>query len=150
LLALGRDSIWLHHFVAPAVEFHTPLTFFGGLRGGRGVDLKKGGIFPVVHGIRAMAIEHGLECTSTFDRIDELIERGALSTSLGTDLRQAFAIMLRLRLGQQLEAVHEGEVPSNDVQIRQMRRLDRDLLRDALRVVRDFQSLLSARYRRGM
>lgn len=150
LLALGRDSIWLHHFVAPAVEFHTPLTFFGGLRGGRGVDLKKGGIFPVVHGIRAMAIEHGLESTSTFDRIDELIERGALSASLGTDLRQAFAIMLRLRLGQQLEAVHEGEVPSNDVQIRQMRRLDRDLLRDALRVVRDFQSLLSARYRRGM
>ena len=150
LLGLGRDSIWLHHFVAPAVEFHTPLTFFGGLRGGGGVDIKKGGIFPVVHGVRAMAIQQGLECTSTFDRIDELMEAGALSAELGTDLRQAFAIMLRLRLGQQLEATREGEVPSNDVQIREMRRLDRDLLRDALRVVRDFQTFLSARFRRGM
>ena len=147
---LGRDTIWLHHFVAPAVEFHTPLTFFGGLRGGDGVDLKKGGIFPVVHGVRVLATEQGLESTSTFDRIDELIAAGALSRSLGTDLRQAFAIMLRLRLGQQLEAVQEGVVPSNDVNIRQMRRLDRDLLRDALRVVRDFQTFLSARYRRGM
>jgi len=31
-----------------------------------------------------------------------------------------------------------------------MRRLDRDLLRDALRVVKDFQSFLSSRYRRGV
>jgi CBS domain-containing protein len=55
-----------------------------------------------------------------------------------------------LRLGQQLDAVREGEVPTNDVQIGQMRRLDRELLRDALRVVKDFQSFLSTRYRRGV
>jgi CBS domain-containing protein len=151
LLGLGRDSIWLHHFVAPAVEFHTPLTLFGGLRGGGSpVDLKKGGIFPVVHGVRALAVQQGLRSTSTFDRIDELTERGALSAELGTDLRQAFAIMLRLRLGQQLEAVREGEVPGNEVRIGRLRRLDRDLLRDALRVVKEFQSFLSARYRRGL
>jgi CBS domain-containing protein len=149
MLGLGRDAIWLHHFVAPAVEFHTPLTFFGGLRG-RDVDLKKGGIFPVVHGVRAMSIQQALECTSTFDRIDELMQHGALSATLGTDLRQAFAIMLRLRLGQQLDAAREGEIPSNDVEIEQLRRLDRDLLRDALRVVRDFQTFLAARFRRGM
>jgi CBS domain-containing protein len=97
-----------------------------------------------------MAVQQGLRSTSTFDRIDELMERGALSAELGTDLRQAFAIMLRLRLGQQLEAVREGEVPSNEVRIGRLRRLDRDLLRDALRVVKEFQSFLSARYRRGL
>jgi len=151
LLALGRDALWLHQFVVPALEFHTPLTLFGGLRGrGSAVDLKKGGIFPVVHGVRLMAIEHGLRCTSTFDRIDALVAQGALSSQLGTDLRQAFGIMLRLRLGQQLDAVREGEVPTNDVQIGQMQRLDRELLRDALRVVKDFQSFLSTRYRRGV
>jgi len=150
LLALGRDALWLHQFVLPAVEFHTPLTLFGGLRGGSRVDLKKGGIFPVVHGVRVMAVERGLRCTSTFDRIDALAAQGALSTELGTDLRQAFAIMLRLRLGQQLDALREGEAATNEVRIGQMRRLDRDLLRDALRIVKDFQSFLSARYRRGV
>ncbi len=150
LLALGRDALWLHQFVLPAVEFHTPLTLFGGLRGGSRVDLKKGGIFPVVHGVRVMAVERGLRCTSTFDRIDALSAQGALSAELGTDLRQAFAIMLRLRLGQQLDALREGEAATNEVRIGQMRRLDRDLLRDALRIVKDFQSFLSARYRRGV
>ncbi|MCM2312787.1 MAG: DUF294 nucleotidyltransferase-like domain-containing protein, partial [Steroidobacteraceae bacterium] len=151
LLALGGDSFWLHHFVAPAIEFNTPLTMFGGLRGkGSPVDLKKGGIFPVVHGVRVLAMEHGLRCTSTFDRIDALAAAGALSTELGTDLRQAFGIMLRLRLGQQLDAVREGEVPTNEVRIGAMRRLDRDLLRDALRIVKDFQSFLSSRYRRAV
>jgi len=151
LLALGRDALWLHQFVLPAIEFNTPLTLFGGLRGkGSAVDLKKGGIFPVVHGVRLMAIEQGLRCTSTFDRIDALVVQGALSAELGTDLRQAFGIMLRVRLGQQLEAAREGEVPTNEVQVGRMRRLDRELLRDALRVVKDFQSLLSSRYRRGV
>ena len=151
LLALGRDALWLHQFVLPAIEFSTPLTLFGGLRGkGSAVDLKKGGIFPVVHGVRLMAVERGLRCTSTFDRIDALVGAGALSTQLGTDLRQSFAIMLRVRLGQQLEAVREGEVPANEVQLGRMRRLDRELLRDALRIVKDFQSFLSSRYRRGV
>jgi len=151
LLALGRDALWLHQFVVPAIEFHTPLTLFGGLRGkGSAVDLKKGGIFPVVHGVRLMAIEAGLRCTSTFDRIDALVAQGALSAELGTDLRQAFGIMLRVRLGQQLDAARDGEVPTNEVQVGRLRRLDRDLLRDALRIVKDFQSLLSSRYRRGV
>jgi CBS domain-containing protein len=58
--------------------------------------------------------------------------------------------MLRVRLGQQLEAVREGEVPANEVQLGRMRRLDRELLRDALRIVKEFQSFLSSRYRRGV
>jgi len=58
--------------------------------------------------------------------------------------------MLRVRLGQPLEAAREGEVPRNEVDLGRMRRLDRDLLRDALRVVKDFQSFLAARYRRGV
>jgi CBS domain-containing protein len=151
LLAFGQDALWLHQFVVPAIQFHTPLTLFGGLRGrGSPVDLKKGGIFPVVHGVRVMAMQRGLRVTSTFDRIDALVEEGALSEQLGTDLRQAFAIMLRTRLGQQLEALREGEVPTNEVGIDRLRRLDRDLLRDALRIVKDFQSVLSSRYRKGV
>jgi CBS domain-containing protein len=151
LLKLGKNSLWMHHFVTPAVEFQTPLLMFSGLRGrSSGVDLKKGGIFPVVHGVRTLAVENGLHVTSTFDRIDELVDCGGLSERLGTDLRQAYSIMLRVRLGQQLEAVREGEVPGNTVRMSKLRRLDRDLLRDALRVVRDFQNFLSAHFRRGI
>jgi CBS domain-containing protein len=73
-----------------------------------------------------------------------------LSGSLGANLRQSYAIMLRLRLGRQLEELREGEVPTNRVRMASLRRLDRDLLRDALGVVREFQAFLSSRYHRGI
>jgi len=151
LRAFAKNDLWMHHMVAPALEFQTPLRLFGGLLGRSSpVDLKKGGIFPVVHGVRTLALQHALEETSTFERIDGLIEREALSATLGSDLRQSYAIMLRLRLGQQLDALAEGETPGNSVRLSEMRRLDRDLLRDALGVVRDFQRFLSARYGHGL
>jgi CBS domain-containing protein len=151
LLAFGEKDVWLHHFVAPALEFQTPLRLFGGLLGRSSpVDLKKGGIFPVVHGVRTLALQQALAETSTFERIDALIEQGALSGALGADLRQSYAIMLRLRLGQQLEAVARDEKPDNSVKLSEMRRLDRDLLRDSLGVVREFQRFLSARYGHGI
>jgi CBS domain-containing protein len=151
LREFGRNELWMHHFVAPALEFQTPLRLFAGLLGRSApVDLKKGGLFPVVHGVRTLALELELAETSTFARIDALIDGGALSPTLGADLRQAYAIMLRLRLGQQLEAMREGEVPGNTVRLETLRRLDRDLLRDALGVVREFQRSLSTRYRHGL
>ena len=151
LLEFGQNELWMHHFVAPALEFQTPLRLFSGLLGrGAPVDVKKGGIFPVVHGVRTLALQHRLTETSTFERIDALMAAGALSPTLGTDLRQAYAIMLRLRLGQQLEAVSEGEVPGNTVQLAALRRLDRDLLRDSFGVVREFQRSLSSRFRHGL
>lgn len=151
LHAFRENDVWMHHFVAPALEFQTPLRLFGGLLGRSSpVDLKKGGIFPVVHGVRTLALQHALTETSTFERIDTLLELGALSETLGADLRQSYAIMLRLRLGQQLEALASGEAPDNSVKLSEMRRLDRDLLRDALGVVRDFQRFLSSRYGHGI
>ena len=124
---------------------------FSGLLGrGAPVDLKKGGIFPVVHGVRTLALQRRLAETSTLERIDSLMASGDLSATLGTDLRQAYAIMLRLRLGQQLEAASEGEVPGNTVNLASLRRLDRDLLRDAFGVVREFQRSLASRYRHGL
>jgi CBS domain-containing protein len=151
LFGFGENEVWMHHFVAPALEFQTPLRLFSGLLGRSApVDVKKGGIFPVVHGVRTLALKHRLAEASTFERIDALMDSGALSATLGADLRQAYAIMLRLRLGQQIEAVSEGEVPGNTVQLDALRRLDRDLLRDAFGVVREFQRSLSSRFGHGL
>ena len=46
---------------------------------GDALDLKKGGIFPIVHGVRALAIEHRLSETGTAARIERLAEAGALT-----------------------------------------------------------------------
>jgi CBS domain-containing protein len=150
LSQLGSDQIWLHHFVRPAIESHTPLTLRNPFGRDPAVDIKRGGIFPVVHGLRVLAVEHGLECTNSFERASQLGARGVLSAQLADDIQQGLSVMLRLRLGQQLESAQEGVLPDNRIHLGRLRRLDRDLLRDALRVVRDFQSFLGAHYRHGL
>jgi len=150
LSTLGRNQIWLHHFVRPAIEFHTPLTLRNPFGRDPAVDLKRGGIFPVVHGLRVLSVEAGLPVTNSFERAIQLGERGVLSSQLAADVQQALAVMLRLRLGQQLETVQDGVVPDNRVQLGKLRRLDRDLLRDALRVVKEFQDFLGSHYRHGL
>ena len=66
LSKLGRNQIWLHHFVRPAIEFHTPLTLRNPFGRDPAVDIKRGGIFPVVHGLRVLSFEAGLAVTNSF------------------------------------------------------------------------------------
>ncbi len=150
LSRLGRNQIWLHHFVRPAIEFHTPLTLRNPFGRDPAVDIKRGGIFPVVHGLRVLSVEAGLSVTNSFERAIQLGDKGVLSSQLAADVQQALAVMLRLRLGQQLETAQEGVVPDNRIHLGKLRRLDRDLLRDALRVVKEFQDFLGSHYRHGM
>ncbi|WP_058835873.1 putative nucleotidyltransferase substrate binding domain-containing protein [Luteimonas abyssi] len=140
LMSLGQDDILLHHLAASALDFTTPLTFFGRVRGGaHGIDLKKGGIFPVVHGLRCLALRHGIAATDSIERCEALAARALLPADLGRDLPQALNVFHRMRLDAQLAALEAGRSPDNHVDIGQLRRLDRELLRDALHVVKDFR-----------
>jgi CBS domain-containing protein len=142
---LGQE-IALRSFADPAVRFHTPLSWFGRIKGGEtGTDLKKGAIFPVVHGLRALALANGVSERNSFRRAESLIRMGQLSEGFGKDLQQALAVCLRLRLAAQLDVESNG-LPDNRIRVEQLRRLDRELLRDALRVVNDFQDHLKQRF----
>ena len=140
LMALGQDEILMHHLAAGALEFGAPLNFFGRVRGGaEGIDLKKGGIFPVVHGLRCLALRHGIAATGSLERCAALVARDALPGDLGRDLPQALDVFQRMRLDAQLEALAQGRQADNRVETGRLRRLDRELLRDALHVVKAFR-----------
>lgn len=138
-----RSDVVLHHFAAAALSFSTPLTLFGHLKAGdHGTDIKKGGVFPIVHGLRALALKHGVPDRNSFRRAIAVAEAGGLSAELSRDLRQSLAVFMRLRLGQQIEAHRRGEAPDNYLRVSELRRLDRELLRDALGVVDSFKGVL--------
>lgn len=140
LMALGQDEILMHHLARATLDFGPPLTFFGRMRDDvRGTDLKKGGIFPVVHGLRCLALRHGIADTRSIARCEALAARGQLPRELGRDLPQALNVFQRMRLEAQLAALDAGGVPDNRVDTGRLRRLDRELLRDALHVVKDFR-----------
>lgn len=140
LMALGSDGILMHHLAGATLRFDTPLTFFGRVRGdAQGIDLKKGGIFPVVHGLRCLALRHGIRATGSIERCEALVGAGHLPHGLGRDLPQVLNVFQRMRLEAQLATLDHGRIPDNHVDTGGLRRLDRELLRDALHVVKEFR-----------
>ena len=147
LMALGQEQQLMHHLAKATLNFDTPLTLLGNVKAeARGTDLKKGGIFPVVHGLRCLALREGVTARNSFQRCEALARGAALPAGLGRDLPQALSVFHRLRLDAQLAALHDGRTPDNFVVVEQLRRLDRELLRDALRVVKDFRQHVRASF----
>ncbi len=146
---LQDNDVFFSHFAKASLEFDTPLTFFGGLKSkGHGIDIKKGAIFPIVHGIRTMALQHRVLETNTFRRIDALIEADALRKNQGRDLGEALSIFIQIRLQQQMERFDNedfNESP-NLIIIDELDRLDKDLLRESLHVVKEFKKHLALKY----
>ncbi len=146
---LQDDSSFYMRFARAVEQFDTPLGLFAQLLtkerdGVDSLDLKKGGIFPIVHGVRAYALEAGLHDTNTFDRLTQLADRGALDTNLAHDTAEALAFLLQLRLERGLEALALGATPDNRIVPAKLSTLERDLLKDAFAVVKKFKA--SVRY----
>ena len=143
------DDVFLRHFARPILQFATPLNLFGSLKKPQhGIDIKKGALFPLVHGVRAMALQCRIEETSTLARLEKLVAAGAMEASVAEDLGEAMELFSELRLNHQLENFHGDEmhIPSNHIVVQKLTSLERDLLRDALHLVSDFKQRLSRRF----
>lgn len=144
------SDIFFSHFAKAVLNFDTPLTLFGNLRSKEQLDIKKGGIFPIVHGVRTMALEQRILETNTFKRVEALVEMGKMDKAMGENLCEALSIFIQLRLSQQMQRVEASEKgldkTPNAIDLRKLNKLERDLLRDALHIVKDFKKLLAMRY----
>lgn len=148
LLSASRNELLLRQFASAALEFETPLGLFGRLKArDNRVDIKKGALFPIVHGLRAMALAAGIAARNSVDRLKALVAAGELREALGTEIEHAFAVFQRQRLASQLDALRTGQPADNQLPLSQLDRLDRELLRDALGVVESFKLVLKQRFR---
>ncbi len=136
---------WLADIAAAALQFDTPLTFLGQLKTQDArLDLKRGGIFPIVHGIRTLALREGLETRGTLARIEALKRHKVLEARLADDLSESFELFLQLRLTRQLAGQRDGRQQGLDVS--GMSRHDRDMLRYGLHVVKKFKQSVARQF----
>jgi len=142
-----RSSIAASWFARPALQFETPLTLLGNLREDHGtIDIKKGGIFPLVHGVRALAFEHGLTETNTIERLDRLAEEKVLSSDVVQGLKDSLVLFLRIRLRHQLERSEKNPGLTQQLKVSDLRSVDRSLLRHGLHRVKKFKQWLVSHY----
>jgi CBS domain-containing protein len=115
------------------------------------MDIKKMGVFPVVHGIRALSLEAHLSETNTFERIARLTQAGVLDENLSKDLSEALTYLLdiRLKAGLLAHAVCALEGNHNQVDMQSLTTLERDLLKEALQVVKRFKGMIRTHFHLG-
>jgi CBS domain-containing protein len=149
-------SLFLSFMARDALVRRPPLGLLGGfavLRSGpyRGrLDLKAGAIFPVTQTLRVYALSLGVPETNTLDRLVVAEARGAIGVEEARDLRQAFEVVSRLRLGHQLEQLDAGLPPDNWIDPARLGKSDRLLLKEAFKTVAWLQRMLEDRFQTNL
>ncbi len=149
--APGSDA-FLARFAAAADQFddghhwwhHLPV--FGG-SDAVPVDLKKLGTFPVVHGVRALALQHQVHERATGARLQALAERGQLSATMARQLIGTLQLLMGLKLDHQLRRRDAGEALDNLLRLAELAAPDREALTEALIVVRHFRQYVRLHFR---
>ncbi len=143
----GEKRMFLAHMARAAQAWRPPLGLFRRIRDERGwVDIKRGGIAPIVAMARVYALEAQSDARPTLDRLQAARKSGILSQEGCDTLCEAFRFLLRLRLRTQLEAVHRGERPGNDIHLKSLSLLERHMLKEAFLAIRNMQEALGFRY----
>ena len=148
---LDGNEAFCHHFAQAVDAFETPISRFHRLLVGAGaqgdaLDIKRGGLFPIVHGVRSLALERRLAETNTMERIRRLQELGAIDQALADDLVQALSFFMDLRLRARLR--HPGQDGSDTlIAPERLTTLERDLLKDSFLVVKRLKELVRHHFR---
>ncbi|HIJ84016.1 MAG: CBS protein [Magnetococcales bacterium] len=149
---LPNDQAFYAHFAMPVLAFKTPLGIFNRFIYEKNdkqcrIDLKKGGIFPIVHGVRSLALQQRLRDSNTALRIRGLIRLGVLEQSFGMDLLGAFDFISGLRAKVGLDPALGDDRHGNDLAPRSLERSERESLRDSLVQVDRFKRLIDHHFR---
>ena len=144
---IEEGNSYLANFAKPSISFETPIGLFTNLiaQDSR-IDVKKGGIFPIVHGVRSLAFEHKLEMTDTTTRIKKLAQKGVLESDFADALIEALDTLLNLRLKERLRR-GEQKGFDNDINIDMLNQLELELLKDSFKIVNKFKKFLTHHFK---
>lgn len=145
------DPMFVRQFARAALQFgdvnqwwqkFVPL--LGGKSASPDIDLKKAGIFPLVHGIRTLALENDiLEVPSTKNRLKALVQAHALTQERADTLLEALEFFMAQRLS---VALSTDDRHARQVNPMTLTALERDLFKECLAVVKSFKTQLRQHY----
>jgi len=142
----------LAHIAKAVLNFETPLSMFSGFvlekEQQNRLDLKKGGLFALVHGIRTMCLEYEITQTNTIERIKELNNKGIIDKNFATELIESFDTLSSIRLKATLEAKSLDE--SNYINPQSLEKIQRDLLKDSFKIINKFKKFMSFHFHLNM
>jgi CBS domain-containing protein len=146
-----RDDV-LAHVAKAVLNFDTPLSLFSGFvlekEHHNKLDLKKGGAFALVHGVRTLCLQYEITQTNTIERIKELNNKGVIDKNFATELIESFDTLSSIRLTAMLEAKTIDD--SNYINPKNLEKIQRDLLKDSFKVINKFKKFMSFHFHLNM
>lgn len=133
-----------------ATGYPVALGFRGQLATGREgdpperLDLKRGGIIPLVNLVRFHAMAHGVTISPTLDRIEAVANVGGVERDVADGLIEAWSVITRMRFEHHAAQIAEGGAPDNLIDPGALPPIAKADLREALHVVRRAQKRLGA------
>lgn len=148
---LADDDAMMSRFAAAVDAFGDTTRWWQRMLGGgeAHLNVKKAGLFPLVHGVRSLALASRIAATGTEARIQALQEMGVLSVETAQELVEALHFFMALRLQAGMDEQARGLPVSGKADLARLTPLQRDLLKDALAEVRRFRTQLRLRFRLG-
>jgi CBS domain-containing protein len=113
------------------------------------LDLKHGGLLPIVDLARWAGMAARVTSASTTERLRAAAEAGTLPSADAHTLLDAFGLISSLRLDHQMSQLREGREPHNFVDPETLSPLMRSHLREAFRAVASIQKRISAELSAG-
>jgi CBS domain-containing protein len=108
------------------------------------LDLKRGGLQPIVDLARYLALATGTRAVGTVERLRSAAAAGALADEDATTLQEAFELLVELRMDHQIRQLRADEAPSDFIDPAELGPLTRRYLREAFRFIARSQRKLPA------
>ncbi|MCT7465840.1 DUF294 nucleotidyltransferase-like domain-containing protein [Aliarcobacter cryaerophilus] len=135
-------------------SFDVPLGFFDGFvfnskdeKHKDEIDIKRGGIFIIVQGIRSLSIQNRVLNTNTIKRINSLKELKVLDEESAKELIMAFNILNSLKLKASLEKLDKKEKIDNFVNPNRLTIMEKDLLKESFKIVNRLKKRLENHFK---
>jgi CBS domain-containing protein len=139
-----------------ALSFRPPTGFLrdfvvehSGERRGQ-LDIKHGGMIPIVDLARWAGMAAGIASASTPERLRAAEAAGTMESPEARTLMEAFGFIFSLRLDHQVEQLRRGQPPDDFIDPKTLNPLARSYLREAFRAVASVQANLSAELSLGV
>jgi CBS domain-containing protein len=149
---LNQRESFIRDMAETAVLHETPLGFFKRLvveKSGEHknqLNLKVNGLTPLVDAVRTLSLGQRVFETSTLDRIAALAEKGTLSQAEADDLRDAFNVIMLVRIRHHVSVINRGGEPDNYVNPEHLSIIQRTMLKESFKAIDKIQRLIKLRY----
>jgi CBS domain-containing protein len=144
LFRIAEKKVIFIKMLEEALRFRVPIGFGGRLITER-LDLKKHAIAPVVIPVRALSFGFNVKAKNTVERIDELVEKGAISRELAANLKASYIFLKRVHFVTQVS--NAGKAANiNELDLRELPKLRVEFIRDSLRSISEFHRMMGMRF----